>query len=113
MNTMMYKGFVGEIEYDDECNIFTGMVINTKTVITFQGTSVDELTREFQLSIDDYLEWCRKDGIEPEKPYSGKFNVRLKPDTHQRAAIKAKTLGISLNSFIEKAVEDELAVLNG
>ncbi|MCR4909045.1 MAG: type II toxin-antitoxin system HicB family antitoxin [Lachnospiraceae bacterium] len=110
---MMYKGFVGEIEYDDECNIFTGMVINTKTVITFQGTSVDELTREFQLSIDDYLEWCRKDGIEPEKPYSGKFNVRLKPDTHQRAAIKAKTLGISLNSFIEKAVEDELAVLNG
>ncbi|MBE5846584.1 MAG: type II toxin-antitoxin system HicB family antitoxin [Lachnospiraceae bacterium] len=108
---MMYKGYVGEVEYDDEGKIFSGSVINTKTVITFQGTSVEELNREFQLSVDDYLEWCAKDGVEPEKPYSGKLNVRLKPNTHQRAAVKAKTLGISLNSFIEKAIEDELMVL--
>ena len=111
MNTMMYKGYVGEVEYDDEGKIFSGSVINTKTVITFQGTSVEELNREFQLSVDDYLEWCAKDGVEPEKPYSGKLNVRLKPNTHQRAAVKAKTMGISLNSFIEKAIEDELTVL--
>ena len=113
MNTMMYKGYVGEIEYDDECHIFTGSVINTKTVITFQGTSVDELTREFQLSVDDYLEWCKKDGIDPERPYSGRFNVRLKPNVHQRAAIKARSMGISLNSFIEKAVEEALILLEG
>ncbi len=113
MNTMMYKGYVGEVEYDDECKVFSGSVINTKTVITFQGTSVEELNKEFQLSVDDYLDWCKNDGIEPEKPYSGRFNVRLNPSTHQRAAIKAKTMGISLNKFIEKSVEDELAVLNG
>ena len=111
MNTMMYKGYVGEVEYDDEGKIVSGSVINTKTVITFQGTSVEELNREFQLSVDDYLEWCAKDGVEPEKPYSGKLNVRLKPNTRQRAAVKAKTMGISLNSFIEKAIEDELTVL--
>ena len=113
MNTMMYKGYVGEVEYDDEYKIFSGSVINTRTVITFQGASVDELNKEFQLSVDDYLEWCKEDGIDPEKPYSGKFNVRLKPNTHQRAAVKAKTLGMSLNSFIEKAVEDELKVTEG
>lgn len=113
MNTMLYKGYIGKVEYDDECNIFSGMVINTKAVITFQGTSVDELVNEFHLSVDDYLEWCKKDGVDPEKPYSGKLNVRLKPATHQRAAIKAKTMGISLNGFIEKAVEDKLDILEG
>lgn len=105
---MIYKGYVGKVEYDDKDRIFSGIVINTKTVITFQGTSVDELETEFHNSIDDYLEWCKEDGISPEKPYSGKLNLRLTPDTHQRAAVKAKLLGMSLNSFIEKAVEDEL-----
>ena len=113
MNTMIYKGYVGEVEYDDECKIFSGSVINTKTVITFQGTSVEELNKEFQLSVDDYLDWCKQDGIDPEKPYSGKLNVRLNPNTHQRAAIKAKTMGISLNRFIEKSIEDELSILQG
>lgn len=113
MNTMIYKGYVGEVEYDDECKIFSGSVINTKTVITFQGTSVEELNKEFQLSVDDYLDWCKQDGIVPEKPYSGKLNVRLNPNTHQRAAIKAKTMGISLNRFIEKSIEDELSILQG
>ena len=110
---MIYKGYVGEVEYDDECKIFSGSVINTKTVITFQGTSVEELNKEFQLSVDDYLDWCKQDGIDPEKPYSGKLNVRLNPNTHQRAAIKAKTMGISLNRFIEKSIEDELSILQG
>lgn len=113
MNTIVYKGYVGEVEYDDEHKIFSGSVINTRTVITFQGTSVEELNKEFQLSIDDYLEWCKEDGIDPEKPYSGRLNVRLKPVTHQRAAVKAKTMGISLNSFIEKAIENELKVTEG
>ena len=110
---MIYKGYVGEVEYDDECKIFSGSVINTKTVITFQGTSVEELNKEFQLSVDNYLDWCKQDGIVPEKPYSGKLNVRLNPNTHQRAAIKAKTMGISLNRFIEKSIEDELSILQG
>ncbi|MCR4762560.1 MAG: type II toxin-antitoxin system HicB family antitoxin [Lachnospiraceae bacterium] len=105
---MNYKGYIGNVEYDDEAHIFSGTVINTRTVITFQGTSVDELETEFRNSVDDYLEWCKEDGIDPEKPYSGRLNVRLRPDTHRKAATKAKILGLSLNSFIEKAVEAEL-----
>lgn len=105
---MNYKGYIGEVEYDDEAKIFSGTVINTRTVITFQGTSVEELEKEFKNSVDDYLEWCKEDGIEPEKPYSGKFNVRFLPALHRKAAIAAKKLNMSLNSFVEKSVEDEL-----
>ena len=106
---MNYKGYIGNVEYDDEAKIFAGTVINTRTVITFQGTSVEEIEREFHNSVDDYLEWCRQDNVEPEKPYSGKFNVRFVPELHRRAALAAKKLNMSLNGFVEKSVEDELA----
>ena len=97
-----------KIEYDEVNNIFTGMVINTRTVITFSGTSVKELEKEFKNSVEDYLEWCKEDGIAPEKPYSGKFNVRLTPQLHQEAAVKAGKMGISLNRFVERAIEREI-----
>ncbi len=109
---MMYKGYVGVVEYDDENRVFSGSVVNVRTVITFQGSSVDELENEFRASVDDYLNWCKEDGIEPEKPYSGRFNVRFTPELHQRAAAGAKMLGISLNSFVEKSVKDELEVMS-
>ena len=105
---MTYKGYVGKVEYDDEARIFTGIVINTRAVITFQGSSVDELEREFKASIDDYLAWCKQDGVEPERPYSGKLNIRIKPAVHERAAVQAKLSGISLNTFIERAIEQAL-----
>lgn len=63
---MIYKGYIGNVEYDDEAKIFTGIVINVKTVITFQSASINNLEKEFHASIDDYLEWCKKDGIKPE-----------------------------------------------
>ena len=108
---MTYKGYIGKVEFDDENRVFSGTVINTRTVITFHGTTVDELEAEFQASVDDYLEWCREDGVEPEKPYSGKFNVRFDPELHKQAAVAAKALGISLNSFIEKSTRDELLTM--
>lgn len=60
---MNYKGYIGNVEYDDDAKIFSGTVINTKTVITFQGNSVDEIEKEFRASVDDYLEWCEQDEI--------------------------------------------------
>ena len=103
---MKYKGYIGKVEYDDENRVFTGSVVNTRTVITFQGSSVDEIEREFHASVDDYLAWCAADGVQPEKPYSGKLNVRFTPELHQKAAVAAKLMGMSLNSFIESAVEN-------
>ena len=108
---MTYKGFIGSVEYDDEAHIFSGEVINTRTVITFQGTTVDEIENAFHDSVDDYLEWCKADGIEPEKPYSGKFNVRLTPLFHSQVAIAARKMNMSLNSFVEKSLQDEIAAM--
>ena len=107
---MEHKGYIGKVEYDYDAHIFTGSVINTKAVITFQGTSVGEIEREFVNSVEDYLNWCREDGVSPEKPFSGRFNVRIQPSLHQQAVVAAKSLNLSLNGFIEKSVRDEVAM---
>ena len=65
---MNYKGYIGKVEYDDENDIFTGSGINVRTVITFQGSTFDEIEKEFKASVDDYLNWCREDGAPAEKP---------------------------------------------
>ncbi|MCL2070481.1 MAG: type II toxin-antitoxin system HicB family antitoxin [Treponema sp.] len=108
---MEYKGYIGMVEYDAEARIFHGDVINTRDVITFQGTTVDEIEKAFQDSVNDYIAWCKEDGVEPEKPYSGKFNVRLSPELHRQIAILAKKRKVSLNSFVEKAICDEIALM--
>jgi len=69
-----YKGYLGDVEYDSAARVFTGEVLNTRDVITFQGTSVDEIEREFQASVDDYVAWCREDGVEPEKAVTNEIS---------------------------------------
>ena len=108
---MDYKGYIGDVKYDSDAHIFHGDVINTRDVITFQGKSVDELEKAFQDSIDDYLVWCAEDGVEPEKPYSGKFNLRISPELHKEIAISAKLLKLSINRFVEKAIQDEISTM--
>ncbi len=56
---MKYKGYWGEVTFDDEAKIFHGEVIGLKDVITFQGKNVDEIEQAFKDSIDDYLTWCQ------------------------------------------------------
>jgi len=104
---MMYKGYTGIVEFDEHARVFHGEVVGLRDVITFQGTSVEELEKDMAESVDFYLDWCQERGKEPEKPFSGKFTVRTSPDLHSRAAVAAARVGLSLNKYIEKAIEDE------
>lgn len=107
---MEYKGYIGIVEFDSEAKLFHGDVINTRDVITFQGTTVDEIEKAFVDSIEDYIDWCKEEGVEPEKPYSGRFNLRLSPELHREVAITAKKMNVSINTFVEKALQNELAM---
>jgi len=95
-----YKGYIGHVEFDDEADIFHGEVLNTNDVITFQGKNARELKKAFRDSIEVYLNYCQKKGREPNKPFSGKFLVRVTPEDHRNIYIAAKKAGISLNKWI-------------
>ena len=85
--------------------MFHGEVINLRDVITFQGQTVNELRRAFQESVEDYLAFCAERGEQPEKPYSGKFSVRINPELHRRITIQARTASKSLNHWISDTFE--------
>lgn len=101
---MTHDGYVARIDLDEEAKIFHGEVINTRDVLTFQGRSVEDLQQAFTDTIDDYLEWCRECGKEPDRPYSGQFTVRLPPDLHRQIAVAAASKGMSLNSYVVAAL---------
>ena len=105
---MEYKGYLAEVFFDDEAQILHGEVVNTRDVITFQAETVADLKREFHKSVDVYLQFCQEMGQEPEKPFSGKFVVRLSPGTHRKAYLAAKRAGKSLNNWVSEMLEEKL-----
>jgi predicted HicB family RNase H-like nuclease len=102
---MAYKGYLGQVEFDDEAGLFHGEVVGTRDVITFQGRTVDELRAAFRDSVDDYLDWCAERGKMPDRPYSGRFVLRIDPALHRRLDLAARRRGKSVNAFIGQALE--------
>jgi len=100
-----YKGYKGDVELDEEAGVFHGEVLDTRDVITFQGTSVEELERAFRESVDDYLEFCKERGEEPDRPFSGRLMLRLPPELHRRAYVESRRSGKSINQWIVDRLE--------
>jgi len=105
---LIYKGYIGHVEFDEEAEIFHGEVINTRDVITFQGATVSEIKKAFHESVNDYLAFCKERNEEPEKPFSGKFNLRIDPELHRQVYIAAKQHRVSLNQWIAEAIKHHI-----
>lgn len=105
---LTYKGYIGHVEFDDEAGIFHGEVINTRDVITFQGSTVVQIKKAFMESVNDYLVFCKERNEEPEKPFSGKFNLRLDPELHRQVYIAARQHQMSLNQWIAEAIKHHI-----
>lgn len=106
---MTYKGYEGLVQFDEEAGLLHGEVINLRDVVTFQGSSVAEVTQAFHDSVDDYLEFCASRGEDPEKPFSGKLLVRIKPDLHRDLNKLARLSHRSVNTLASEALEQYVA----
>lgn len=102
---MKYKGYKAAIAYDEEDKIFIGEVFGVTDSLNFHGSSIDELETSFHDCIDNYLAICAQIGKEPQKEFSGSFNVRTTPSIHERAAEYAAENGCSLNQVVSMAME--------
>jgi predicted HicB family RNase H-like nuclease len=108
-NVLKYNDFIASIKYSDDDEAFIGRIEGINSIVSFEGQSVKELKTAFVEAIESYLEFCSRKGItEPQKSYTGVFNVRIDADLHRRAAITAKTNGSTLNAFVKKAIERNL-----
>lgn len=102
---LKYKEYIGHVEFDDEAGIFHGEVLDTRDVITFQGKTVEEIEQAFKYSVDDYLDFCAERGEKPDKPFSGKFVLRMSPKLHHKIYIKAAKSGKSINKWVTDVLD--------
>ena len=109
---MEYKGYTTKVEFDDEAEIFYGEVLGIKDVVTFQGKTAKEIKNAFKESVDDYLSFCKERGEDPDKPFTGKFVVRISPELHRRIYLSAKRSNESINAWLneklDRVVDEEM-----
>lgn len=102
-----YKGYSGgRIEVDDE-GYFHGRVLGLRDVITFVGKTAEDLEKAFRDSLDEYLEFCEEQGETPDKPYAGKFQVRVPPELHRKIVAVSEAHDMSMNAWVTQALEKE------
>ena len=109
-NYLHYKGYIGSVEFSEADAVFHGKVVGIKSLISFEGDSVNAIIEDFHNAINEYLEFCAETGKQPEKPFKGSFNVRIGTDLHRKAALAASARGISLNTLVEDAIKQTISL---
>ena len=109
MNLMNVDGYNARIEYDPDTDMFRGEILGLNGGADFYGKNPKELRQEFKKSLAVFLEVCAEKGIEPRRNYSGKFNLRIPPELHERLAIAAQAEGKSINTLAAEALASRLA----
>jgi predicted HicB family RNase H-like nuclease len=107
-DVLIYKDYIGSVHFNADDEVFFGKIEGVEDLITFEGNSVLEVKGAFEEAVNDYIELCKENGKKLEKSYKGSFNIRIAPEIHKKAKRLALMKGISLNQFIQKAVEEEV-----
>jgi predicted HicB family RNase H-like nuclease len=109
---MTYKGYLGVLRIDEDERVLRGRVMNTRDMITFQGKTVEDAEKAFRDSVDEYLDFCASLGRAPEKPYSGRFSLRIRPDIHRGLSAIAEARGTSINRIVNAQLLKLIRKLN-
>lgn len=106
MNDLLhYKNYFGSVHYSGDDDVFYGKVLGINDLVSFEGASVQELKTAFQEAVDDYLITCAALKKNPETTYEGTFNVQIPRELHRQAALEASVKGMSLNDFVQYALD--------
>jgi predicted HicB family RNase H-like nuclease len=105
MNIMTLDDYNAKIEYDPDIDMFRGEILGLNGGADFYGRNPDELRKEFSNSLKVFLEVCKEKGISPRRNYSGKFNLRIPVELHERLAVVAEAEGKSINLLAKEALQ--------
>lgn len=109
MSVMTVDDFQAKIEYAPELDLFRGEILGLNGGADFYGKNPKQLRAEFKKSLEVFLAVCREQGIEPRRRFSGKFNLRIPPELHERLAIVAQVEGKSINALAQEALQERVA----
>ena len=106
---MKAKDFMKVVEWSEEDGCFIGSAPPLVGQCC-HGDTEEDVYRQLAVIVPDVIETYERRGFAlPEatanKTYSGKFVVRVNPEVHKAAAIRAMLERRSLNSYVESALE--------
>lgn len=101
---LSHKNYSGSIEVSLEDGCLHGEILFINDLVSYESETVGGLQAAFEAAVDNYLDKCRREGLEPDKPCGGTFNVRLTPELHRNASVAAARKGQSLNDFVKDCV---------
>lgn len=104
-NTIRYLDYVALVDVDQDAKVFHGRVLGMRDVLDFHGDTVETLEVALRETVDDYLAWCAEEGETPQKTWQGKMTFRPKDALRNRIATAAAMQGVSINAFMEAALD--------
>lgn len=105
MDILKYKEYEGSAELDMQRGMCRGKILFIDDLVTYEADSPRGLRQEFEAAVDDYVSTCEALGKEPQRPFRGLFNVRVPPELHRAAALRATSDAVSLNDVIVRALD--------
>lgn len=103
-NVIEIDGHRAVLAFDPDIGMIRGEFLGLNGGADFYAKSVDDLAAEGKASLQTFLEMCREKGIEPFRSFSGRFNLRLDPKTHEAAVVAAAAENKSLNEWVAAAI---------
>jgi predicted HicB family RNase H-like nuclease len=110
MDILKYKGYEGSADIDMARHVCRGKILFISDVVTYEAESPAALQMEFEAAVDDYLATCKQLDRAARKPLKGQFNVRVPPELHKAAVLRAMADSVSLNEVVVNAIGAYLSV---
>ncbi len=104
-NILEYKGYHTKVEFDSESCVLWGKIEGISDLVDYECENPQDVVKEFHAAVDEYIDFCKEVGKEPDREYKGSFNVRISPELHKQLANTAIRTGDTLNASVEKAIE--------
>lgn len=108
MKIIKYKGYEGTAEIDLESMICRGKILFIEDFVTYIGDTPQGLVKAFEEAVDDYIQTCIELNREPKKALRGIFNVRVNPELHKAATMRALVDDTTLNDVVSQALDSYL-----
>lgn len=103
---MSYRGYKGTIEYSLEDNILHGEVLGIRSLLSYEGNTLQELKDDFEDTIDDYFECCKNHNMTPEKPYKQNIVINLEPDLQEKLYLYSELRDEDISDSINRAIRN-------
>ena len=95
MEMFTYQGYQGSVETSIEDDVLHGKILFINDLVTYEAVTIKKLRQET----------CKQHKVEPNKPMTGQFNVRVGETLHKQATIYSLKSNTSLNNVVVEALD--------